>query len=113
VGGVAGGLAGKAVAEQIDPTVEDAYWREKHPAQPYADSAYSYDRDYAPAYRLGYQGYANRPGKWEDAEYDLEREWEEFKADSRLNWEKAKAATRAGWHKVERALPGDADRDGR
>src|SRR5687767_1105291 len=35
IGAIAGGLAGKGVAELIDPTAEDAYWREQHRAQPY------------------------------------------------------------------------------
>ena len=37
VGAVAGGLAGKAIAEQIDPTREDAYWRENYSGRPYVD----------------------------------------------------------------------------
>src|SRR3954468_15244107 len=36
VGAVAGGLAGKGVAESINPTEEDAYWRENHNTRPYA-----------------------------------------------------------------------------
>jgi hypothetical protein len=36
-----------------------------------------------------------------------------MRGDSRLDWEEAKHAVRAGWHRVERALPGDADGDGR
>ena len=56
IGAVAGGLAGKGVAEMIDPTAEDAYWQENHRSQPYAGGTeYS---DYSPAYRAGYQGYA-------------------------------------------------------
>ena len=30
VGAVAGGLAGKGIAEMIDPTAEEAYWRENY-----------------------------------------------------------------------------------
>ncbi len=29
-GGVVGGLAGKGVAEKIDPTAQDAYWRDNY-----------------------------------------------------------------------------------
>src|SRR4051794_39583484 len=53
VGAVAGGLAGKGVAESIDPTVEDAYWRENYASRPYHDASTSYD-EYAPAYRYGW-----------------------------------------------------------
>jgi hypothetical protein len=35
------------------------------------------------------------------------------KGNSRLSWDQAKSASRAAWHKVERAIPGDFDRDGR
>src|SRR6185295_3784278 len=34
IGAVAGGLAGKGVAEMIDPTVEEAYWRETYVSRP-------------------------------------------------------------------------------
>ena len=39
--------------------------------------------------------------------------WEQAKSRSRLAWDDAKHAVKAGWHRLERALPGDADRDGR
>src|SRR6185295_7369116 len=48
VGAVVGGLAGKAAAESIDPTREDAYWRENYQARPYFDAATPYDA-YQPA----------------------------------------------------------------
>jgi outer membrane lipoprotein SlyB len=56
VGAVIGGLAGKAVAEKIDPTVEDAYWRENYRTRKYVDRDASYEA-YQPAYRTGYEGY--------------------------------------------------------
>mgnify|MGYP003391712891 CR=1 FL=1 len=65
VGAIVGGLAGKGVAEMVDPTAEDAYWRET----------------------------------------------------SSLDWDRAKHATRGAWSRlsdrVERATPGDSDRDGK
>ena len=30
-----------------------------------------------------------------------------------MTWAKAKDATRDAWHRIERAIPGDADKDGR
>src|SRR3954465_10984009 len=53
VGGVAGGLAGKGVAEGVNPTAEDAYWRNNYSKRPYAANR-SYD-DLAPAYRYGWE----------------------------------------------------------
>src|SRR5688572_33242588 len=42
VGGVAGGLAGKGIAEQIDPTAEDAYWRDEYRNRDYYDDSTTY-----------------------------------------------------------------------
>ena len=43
VGAVVGGLAGKGVAEAIDPTVEDAYWRENFKRRPYVRHDATFD----------------------------------------------------------------------
>jgi hypothetical protein len=113
VGAVAGGLGGKAVGESINPTVEDAYWRENYKNEPYANREYGYD-DYAPAYRTGYEGRSRYPDrKFEDVEGDLRSQYEQTRGTSRLGWDQARDATRSAWHRVERALPGDADGDGR
>src|SRR5687767_11935979 len=42
-GAVVGGLAGKGIAEKIDPTVEDAYWRENYRNRQYVDQGSSYE----------------------------------------------------------------------
>lgn len=112
-GAVAGGLAGKSVAEKIDPTVEDGYWRNNYSKRPYATGNVPYDT-YRSAYKTGYEGYTRYPGrKFDEVEADLQRDYEKTKANSSLAWEKAKLATRDAWHRVEKALPGDADGDGR
>lgn len=112
IGAVAGGLGGKAVAEGIDPTAEDAYWREHHRDQPYAADR-PYD-EFAPAYRAGYEGY-RKDVRYEDIEDDLRARYEVTSAPipetagagtrARLGWDEAKAATRAAW---ERVAKGDA-----
>ena len=112
-GAIAGGLAGKGVAEKMDPTAEDAYWRTHYSRQSYVtpDSDYSI---YQPAYRTGYEGRARYPGKrYEDVEPNLQREYESSRGTATLAWENARHATRDAWNRVERALPGDADGDGR
>jgi hypothetical protein len=112
-GAVAGGLAGKGIAESIDPTVEDAYWRDNYSSRPYAEKNVPYE-SYRPAYRTGYEGRTRYRGKkFEQVESDLQRDFERARGNSTLTWEKAKQATRDAWHRVERALPGDADNDGR
>ena len=113
VGAVAGGYAGKGVAEMIDPTAENAYWRDNYRNETYVNRDLDYDQ-YEPAYRTGYTGYGKHAGKkWDDVENDLQRDYEQGKGSSSLTWNDAKHATKAAWHKVERTLPGDADRDGR
>lgn len=52
-GAVAGGLAGKAAAEAVNPTEEDAYWRESYQREPYYVGGRTYDQ-YRPAYELGW-----------------------------------------------------------
>lgn len=112
-GAVVGGLAGKGAAEAIDPTREDAYWRDNYKTRQYVEADRSYD-DYAPAYRTGYEGYTRYKGRtFDQCESDLRRDYERSRGNSNLSWEGAKDATRDAWHKVERAIPGDADRDGR
>ena len=113
VGGIVGGLAGKAAAEAIDPTAEDAYWRNEYPRRPYADPDVDYDT-YRPAYQYGWESRSRYHGRrFEDVESELETGWGKAKANTRLGWEKAKHATRDAWDRVERSIPGDSDRDGK
>jgi hypothetical protein len=106
IGAVAGGLAGKGVAESIDPTVEDAYWRENYTQRPYYDQRSSYDA-YRPAYKYGWESrskYANR--SFDEVEPELGREWESAKDRSKLTWDKAKLATYDAWHRIEHSGAG-------
>jgi len=121
IGAVAGGLAGKGVAEVIDPTAEDAYWRENHTTQPFARSERPYE-SYAPAYRAGFEGFAHHGTeghKFEDAEPHLRSRYEEYcqrnpgtieggsKGATPLAWDEARPAAQAAWTRAER---GDAIR---
>ena len=117
VGAVAGGLAGKAIAEQIDPTVEDAYWRDNYASRPYVEAGSSYD-DFGPAYSYGVNSYSTYAGRdWDDVEPELSSRWNVMRGNSSLEWDRAKHATRDAWNRVsdavERAVPGDSDRDGK
>ena len=116
IGAVVGGLAGKGIAESIDPTAEDAYWRENYSSRPYVESGSSYD-DYGPAYGYGVNAYGQHAGRrFEEVEDDLSRGWDTSRGNSSLSWDRAKHATRDAWQRVsdtvERAVPGDSDRDG-
>lgn len=111
-GAIAGGLAGKAAAEAVNPTVEDNYWRENFGNRPYA-AGERYER-WRPAYQHGWQSYGRYRGRgFDEVEPDLRRDWEKTDGARDLSWERAREATRDAWHRVERAIPGDADRDGR
>lgn len=117
VGAIAGGLAGKGIAEMIDPTVEDRYWKDNYSARSYVPSGASFN-DYGPAYRYGYETYPKYHGRrFDEVENDLANDWDRVKGTSRLSWNEAKYATRDSFQRVsdavERAVPGDSDRDGK
>jgi len=112
VGAVAGGLAGKEAAEASNPTVEDAYWRANFKSRPYVVVVDTYEV-YQPAYRYGWESYANYRGRtFEEAEPELRRVWETTPAATTLSWERARSATRDAWNRVERGFPADIDWDG-
>ena len=99
-GAVVGGLGGKAAAEGVNPTAEEAYWRENHGRQPYAAAGRSYD-DYAPAYEMGWSGRGTRDTDFDSAEPLLASEWETRRGASGLAWADARSATRAAWDRAD------------
>ena len=112
IGALAGGAAGHFAGRAVNPDEESAYWRGNYQSASYYSPGYTYD-DYGPAYELGFNGRGTHQGSFDTVENDLADQWEQTKGRSRLNWQQAKSATRAAWDKVERAIPGDSDRDGR
>ena len=116
VGAVAGALAGKGIANAADPVAEEAYWRDNHSSRSYASGS-SYD-EYRPAYGYGVDAFARYPGRtFDEVEPELGRDWSSKRGSSSLEWGRAKHATRDAWQRVsdtvERAIPGDSDRDGK
>ena len=99
-GAVAGGLAGKAAAEGVNPTAEEAYWRENYQREPYYQADRSYD-DYGPAYAYGWGARVNYPSNFDEAEVALARDWERQRGASTLAWEQARPATRAAWERLD------------
>lgn len=115
VGAVAGMVAGKSMAN-VDPAAEDAYWRDNYASRPYVNGG-TYD-DYGPAYQYGVNARTKYPDRsFEDVETDLGRDWTNARGRSSLQWENAKHASRDAWQRtsdtIERAIPGDSDRDGK
>ena len=101
-GALAGGAAGHAVAEGLDPTVEDAYWRKNYSTRPYYRTGRTYE-EYQPAYRYGWESATSpdyRDRRFEDIESDLERGWEKAKGKTREGWNDVKDATRDAFNRV-------------
>ena len=101
----------------VDSNAEEAYWRQNFVNRPYVTEGTSFT-EYKPAYRYGADAHSRHPGKsFDEAEAELEQDWDRFKGTSSLTWDQAKLAARDAWHRVkdfmERAMPGDADRDGK
>jgi hypothetical protein len=100
VGGVAGAYRGREVAEAINPTHEEEYWREHHHKQEWADEHTSFEH-YQPAYRTGIEGVTKYAGKhYHEIEGDLARDYHKSVADPAIPWDRARPAVRAAWHKL-------------
>jgi hypothetical protein len=100
VGAVIGGLTGKGVAEAIDPTEEDAYWRYNYSDREYVEFGTTYG-DYGPAYGLGVDAYTRYPGRtFDDVESEMSRDWTTGNRGSSLRWDKARHAARDAWNRV-------------
>jgi hypothetical protein len=119
LGAVAGGLVGKGMAEAIDPTAEDAFWREHYLDQPYVPAGATYD-DYQPAFRYGLDAYSARYAVgsglgFDEVEPELATGWERARGESALQWPKARHAARDAWQRahetIARSSTGDAGRD--
>ncbi|RYF41554.1 MAG: hypothetical protein EOO25_09525 [Comamonadaceae bacterium] len=103
--------------KSADPVLEDKYWRDNYATRPYARKDASFD-DYSPAYRTGVDSYSRSAGRsFDEIEPELGRDWNSNRGKSSLEWEHARPAARDAWDRlsntVERAIPGDSDKDGR
>ena len=105
VGAIAGGLAGKGIAEMIDPTVEEAYWRENYKNRGYISTGATFD-DWGPAYMYGVDNYARYEGRpFDEVEPELGRDWQRAKGRSSLTWDNAREATRDSWLRLNDTIP--------
>ncbi len=117
---MAGGLAGKGAAEAINPTAEEAYWRDNYKTRPYYTQGSTYE-EYGPAYRYGWESRQRYSGrKFNEVESDLRSGWDKTKSKTSYEWDKAKHAVRDAWDRVEhhntrrdveRNISTDADRN--
>ncbi|CAN5845356.1 hypothetical protein BH23PLA1_BH23PLA1_08940 [soil metagenome] len=105
VGALTGGLAGQGIAEAINPTAEDVYWREQFHQRSYVRPGARYE-EYRPAFRYGWEARQQRPDKtFDEIEAELADCWEQNREDCLLAWEDAVAATREAYQGA-----GSADR---
>ena len=87
-------------AEGIDPTREDAYWRENFAGRAYVEQGASFG-DYGPAYGFGVASYGRYPGRsFEDVEPEMSGAWIGSRGGSSLSWDRAKQAVRDAWNRV-------------
>lgn len=86
----------------IDPVLEDTYWQSAFYTQSYYRPGLSYE-DYAPAYCVGYIGFAQYGGDFDESEKSLCANWVRIKGDSRLSLDDAMKAIRAAWMHAERS----------
>lgn len=86
----------------VDALREDAHWQGCYWRECYYRPGFGYE-DYAPAYCVGYVGYAQYGGSFEDAEKSLLANWLRIRGDSRLELDDAGLAMRAAWIRMERA----------
>jgi hypothetical protein len=103
VGAVAGGLAGKGAAEAVNPTEEDAYWRENYKTRPYFKNGADYNQ-YQPAYKYGWES-ASRPEytgrRFEEVENDLGTAWAKVRGKATSEWNDARHATRDAYERAQ------------
>ena len=103
VGAIAGGLSGKGVAEAVNPTAEETYWRETYIREPYYLPGKPYEY-YAPAFRAGWEGRVRFDGRtFARAEPDLAVAYVCTKSEIDPSWADVRPATEAAWNRVDRA----------
>lgn len=115
VGSSVGGMIGHEAAEYVNPTYDaiEPQLREQFATRSYAPGR-NYE-DYRSAYAFGAAERARHERRaWDDSlDNELRRKWEAAEDNANLAYLDAREAIRDSWHAVERAMPGDADRDGR
>jgi hypothetical protein len=100
IGAALGGLAGKGLAETLDPTAEDAYWRSAYRERPYVDKDASYD-NYGPAYSYGVAAFERLEGRrFELVEPELAQDWNVLRGGSDLSWDQARPAVKDAWQRM-------------
>lgn len=96
-----------AALSRVDPRQEDAHWERSYWRERYYKPGFDYE-DYAPAYCVGYIGYVQYGGAFDDAEPWLCSNWLRIKGDSRLGLDEARLAMRSAWERMASEAAGRA-----
>ena len=79
----------------MNPTEEDAYWRDNYTREPYHVPGRSYEQ-YRPAYELGWSAVGRYEGDFDAVEPRLADDWRARHATGGLAWSDVRAATPGG-----------------
>lgn len=91
-----------ALAAEIDPAAEEAYWATHYAAQPYVGPGEDYSR-FRAAYRHGWTARMRRPdAAWADIAQELKASWEADPANFDFPWSRARPAVRDAWDRLAR-----------
>ena len=107
-GGITGGLIGHGIGEAVDPTAEEAYWRENYKDASYTDSSRPYE-DYQHDYSYGYTaGSQHGESKtYEQAEPTLRADYDEHHSSTTgRKYDEAKHAVKDAYNRVRPGAPG-------
>jgi hypothetical protein len=111
--GQAGGGPSITGNRTLDPSDYNRHFQDNFRSSGFFRSGSEW-QDYEPAYQYGYDSFDRHRGRrFDEVEAELAQAWNTTRRGSKLGWEEAREAVREGWHYLERAMPGDADRDGR
>jgi hypothetical protein len=86
------------MAETIDPTFEEEYWRENFRREPYYAEGKDF-ADYGPAYQMSVERYPS-DCSFEETEASMADDWNAAKRESTLHWLQARAAAKAAWDRL-------------
>jgi hypothetical protein len=101
VGALAGGLSGSSLAEAVNPTAEEAFWRDTYTREPYYANNKPYEY-YAPGFRAGWEGRVRFDGRtFAEAEPDLASEYLRNKSEIDPTWAEVSPAARAAWNRID------------
>ncbi len=102
VGAITGGLAGSGIAEAVNPTAEETFWRESYIREPYYTKDHGYEY-YAPGFRAGWAGRVHHDGRtFDQAEPELMSDYARAKTELDPAWHELRPAARAAWDRVDR-----------